>query len=275
MQPCASPGSSDGASAFHYALHTDRQSSHQLIAQLVRRIGRTPVLDVGAAQGFLGQLLQPDGVIIDAIEPHPFWAEHAQPYYRAIYACDIESAVLSSGMYPIVVCADVLEHTVDPVKALRKLAPAATPDAIFIISLPNVAHIAARLLLLSGRFPQMERGIFDRTHLHFYTRRTAAELLRAAGLELLLARPTPVPLEQIARIRRSPTILKALMAMQRYSMLLAPTLFGFQWVLVARARGAANQTHDPQGAHSDVALLCDVISQQHGANNVRNDRDTC
>src|SRR5690349_8391013 len=77
MQPCASSGSSDGASAFHYALHTDRQSSHQLIAQLVRRIGRAPVLDVGAAQGFLGQLLQPDGVVIDAIEPHPFWAEHA------------------------------------------------------------------------------------------------------------------------------------------------------------------------------------------------------
>jgi SAM-dependent methyltransferase len=203
----------------------------------VRRIGRAPVLDVGAAQGFLGQLLQPDGTIIDAIEPHPLWADHAQPYYRTIYACDIESAVLPPGTYPVVVCADVLEHTVDPVKALRKLRQAATPDAIFIISLPNVAHIAARLLLLFGRFPQMERGIFDRTHLHFYTRRSAAEMLRAAGLAVWQARPTPVPLEQIARMRRSPTLLKVLMAMQRFGLLLAPTLFGFQWVLVACAEG--------------------------------------
>src|SRR4051794_31619381 len=93
-QPCASHGSSDGERAFHYALHADQQSSHQLIAQLVRRIDRTPILDVGAAQGFLGQLVQLDGMLIDAIEPHPFWADHARPYYRTIYACDIESAVL-------------------------------------------------------------------------------------------------------------------------------------------------------------------------------------
>jgi hypothetical protein len=41
-----------------YALHSDRQSSHQQIARLVRRIGRAPVLDVGAAQGLLGRLLE-------------------------------------------------------------------------------------------------------------------------------------------------------------------------------------------------------------------------
>jgi 2-polyprenyl-3-methyl-5-hydroxy-6-metoxy-1,4-benzoquinol methylase len=91
----------------HYALHSDPQSSHQQIARLVRRIGRAPVLDVGAAQGFLGQLLQPDGVIIDAIEPHPLWAAHARPYYRTVYASDIESAALPARCYPIVVAADV------------------------------------------------------------------------------------------------------------------------------------------------------------------------
>jgi 2-polyprenyl-3-methyl-5-hydroxy-6-metoxy-1,4-benzoquinol methylase len=221
----------------HYALHSDLQSSHQQIARLVRRIGRAPVLDVGAAQGFLGQLLQPDGVIIDAIEPHPLWAAHARPYYRTVYASDIESAALPARCYPIVVAADVLEHTVDPVRALRVLSQAATCDATFIVSLPNVAHIAARLLLLFGRFPQMDRGIFDRTHLHFYTRRTAADMLCAAGLEVVLVRPTPVPLEQIWPAHRSPAILKALMAVQRVGLLLAPTLFGFQWILVARVAG--------------------------------------
>jgi 2-polyprenyl-3-methyl-5-hydroxy-6-metoxy-1,4-benzoquinol methylase len=219
----------------HYALHSDRQSSHQQIPRLVRRIGRTPVLDVGAAQGFLGQLMQQDGAIIDAVEPHPLWAAHARPYYRTVYASDIESADLPARRYPVVVCADVLEHTVDPVRVLRRLLEAATPDATFIISLPNIAHIAARLLLLCGRFPQMDRGIFDRTHLHFYTRRTATDMLCAAGLEVVLARPTPVPLEQIWPAQRSPTLLKALMAIQRVGLLLAPTLFGFQWIMVARA----------------------------------------
>jgi 2-polyprenyl-3-methyl-5-hydroxy-6-metoxy-1,4-benzoquinol methylase len=218
----------------HYTLHSGLQSSHQQIARLVRRVGRAPVLDVGAAQGFLGQLLQQDGPIVDAVEPHPLWAAHARPYYRTVYASDIESAELPARYYAVVVCADVLEHTPDPVRVLRKLLQAATADAIFIISLPNVAHIAARLLLLCGRFPQMDRGIFDRTHLHFYTHHTAVQMLRAAGMNILLARPTPVPLEHIWPARFSITILKVLMALQEIGLLLAPTLFGFQWIMVAR-----------------------------------------
>lgn len=226
----------------HYALHNDPQSSHQQIAWLVRRIGRSPVLDVGAAHGVLGMLLQRDPITIDAVEPHPAWAAHARPYYRTVYNSAIEDAELPACTYRVVVCADVLEHTVDPEAVLHVLQRAATPDAFFIVSLPNVAHIAARLLLLVGQFPQMERGIFDRTHLHFYTRHTAMELLRIAGLEVVRVRPTPVPLEQIWPAGLSRTLLATLMALQRVALLLAPTLFGFQWILVAR-RAPAGVRH--------------------------------
>lgn len=191
------------------------------------------MLDVGAAQGLLGQLLQPDRLVIDAVEPHPVWAEHARPFYRKVYQSAIETAMLPARTYPVVVCADVLEHTADPAAVLCALRRAATPDAAFIVSLPNVAHITARLLLLSGRFPQMDRGIFDRTHLHFYTRRTAVELLCSAGLEVVLVRPTPVPLEQVWPPRGA-TVLRVLMALQRVALLLAPALFAFQWIMVAR-----------------------------------------
>jgi 2-polyprenyl-3-methyl-5-hydroxy-6-metoxy-1,4-benzoquinol methylase len=197
-------------------------------------MGRAPVLDVGAAQGFLGQMLRQDGLSVDAVEPHPLWAAHARPYYRMVFESDIESAALPPNRYRVVVCADVLEHTADPVRVIGKLRESATSDAVFVISLPNIAHIAARLLLLMGRFPQMERGIFDRTHLHFYTQSTAIDMLRAAGLQVVRVRPTPVPLEQIWPAGRSRGLLSALMALQRVGLLLAPTLFGFQWILIAR-----------------------------------------
>lgn len=200
----------------------------------MRRIGRAPVLDVGAAQGLLGRLLEGDGLTIDAVEPHPGWAEEARPYYGNVIGSDIESAPLPARHYQVVVCADVLEHTVDPVAVLRKLQDAAMRDASFIISLPNVAHLAARLLLLFGRFPQMDRGIFDRTHLHFYTRDTATDMLREAGLEPLTIGSTPVPLEEIWPPRLSTTLLRALMLMQRVALLVAPRLFAFQWLMVAR-----------------------------------------
>jgi 2-polyprenyl-3-methyl-5-hydroxy-6-metoxy-1,4-benzoquinol methylase len=202
--------------------------------RLVRWLRRSPILDVGAAQGFLGQALQRDGLIVDAVEPHPLWAAQAQPFYRAVYASAIEAVALPPRCYRVVVCADVLEHTVDPVGVLRMLQAAATPEAMFIVSLPNVAHLAARLLLLAGRFPQMERGIFERTHLHIYTRSTAADMLRAAGLRVLRARPTPVPLEQFWPAGRAAALRRGLMGLQRSGLLLAPTLFAMQWIFVAR-----------------------------------------
>lgn len=221
----------------HYRLHRDPKSSHQQIATLAHRLGRSPILDVGAAQGFFGQLLRDSNLAIDAVEPNEYWAEQAQSYYRNVFASTIEEADLPDRTYRMIVCADVLEHTVDPVGVIEQLRRVATDDALFVISLPNVAHLAVRLLLLFGRFPQMERGILDRTHLHFYTLDTATEMLGRAGLEVVRARPTGVPLDELWPSGEGSALFKLLMRLQHLALLLAPRLFGFQWVLVARQRG--------------------------------------
>ncbi len=218
----------------HYRLHRDPKSSHQQIARLVQRIGRSPVLDVGAAQGFLGQLTAASGLSIDAVEPNPHWADHARPFYRQVFATSIEEAALPSDMYRVIVCADVLEHVVDPVAVIQQLRRVATDDALFIISLPNVAHLAVRLMLLAGYFPQMERGILDRTHLHFYTRDTAEAMLHRAGLDIMRARPTGVPLDELWPTGEDRLLFNGLMRLQHLALLLAPRLFAFQWIFVAR-----------------------------------------
>lgn len=218
----------------HYRLHRDPKSSHQQIVSLVRRLGRAPVLDVGAAQGFLGQLLEGSEIAVDAVEPNAYWAERAQPFYRRVYASTIENAALPDATYRVVVCADVLEHVVDPVSVIEQLRRVATPDALFIISLPNVAHLAVRLLLLIGKFPQMERGILDRTHLHFWTLDTARDMLRSAGLDVVRARPTGVPLDELWKNGEGSALFTLLMRLQHLALLIAPRLFGFQWVFVAR-----------------------------------------
>ena len=105
----------------HYRLHNDPRSSHQQIATLIRRWQRGPVLDVGAAQGFLGRLLQGSGLPIDAVEPNRDWAEGAAPFYRQVWPLTIEDAPLPARVYRVVVCADVLEHTADPVAVLLRL----------------------------------------------------------------------------------------------------------------------------------------------------------
>ncbi len=220
----------------HYRLHSDPRSSHQQIATIIRRWGGGPILDIGAAQGFLGQLLQGSGLAIDAVEPNPDWAANAAPYYRQVWPLTVEQAPVPTGVYRVVVCADVLEHTTDPVAVLRRLRAIATEDALFIVSLPNVAHIAVRMLLLFGQFPRMERGILDRTHLHFYTRSTARGLLAEAGLHTVRVRPTGFPLDELWRGGEGTTMFRLLMRLQHLALLIAPTLFAWLWVLVARAK---------------------------------------
>jgi 2-polyprenyl-3-methyl-5-hydroxy-6-metoxy-1,4-benzoquinol methylase len=197
------------------------------------RLRKEPVLDVGAAQGILGRLAEGSGLTIDAVEPNPQWAEHARPHYRQVFNGTIESAPLPEKTYRMVLCGDVLEHTVDPVAALRRLRRAATDDATFVVSLPNVAHLGVRTMLLFGRFPKMERGILDKTHLHFFTRDTAEQMLRQTGLKVLSARATGVPVDELWRRGEGKVLFRAAVRMQHLALDLAPRLFGMQWVFVA------------------------------------------
>ena len=216
----------------HYRLHHDPKSSHQRIYNLVRRLKRNPILDVGAAQGFLGQLLQGSDLEIDAIEPNAEWADRARPFYRNVYATTVEDAPLNANTYRVVVCADVLEHVQYPDRVLDSLTQVATDDAIFIVSLPNVAHGAVRLMLLFGFFPKMERGVLDKTHLHFWTLDTSRKLLENAGLKVVNAYPTGVPVDEVWR--GNPAVGRLMMRLQHIALAFAPRFFAHQWVLVAQ-----------------------------------------
>jgi len=224
----------------HYRLHRDPRSSHQQISKLVQSLNLSPILDVGAAQGMLGQLVQGSGLAIDAVEANPEWAEAARPYYRNTWASIVENAPLPAREYKLVVCADVLEHTPDPVSVLRSLRAAATEDATFIISLPNVAHLAVRMMLLFGYFPKMERGILDRTHLQFFTKDTAKSMLAKAGLSAQSIRATGIPLDEVWKTGEGKLPFRIAQGMQHLALDIAPRLFSMQWVMVATPTGSAN-----------------------------------
>jgi len=72
---------------------------------------------------------------------------------------------------------------------------------LLLISVPNVANITVRLALLFGRFEYTERGILDRTHVRFYTSRTAREMIDRAGYEIVAEKVTVMPLELVLGLR--------------------------------------------------------------------------
>ena len=88
--------------------------------------------------------------------------------------------------FDYIICADVLEHLRDPEAAIKRFMPYLKDDGYFLVSIPNVRHYAViEMLALRGRFDYDDSGILDRTHIKFFTRDTAIEMLEKAGLKIL------------------------------------------------------------------------------------------
>ncbi len=187
----------------------------------------------------LGAMMRDANIEIDGVEPNETWANMARPIYREVFATTIENAPLPDGRYHLVVCGDVLEHLPDPVTTLKRLRRACTPDAKFIISLQNVAHAAIRLMLLFGQFPKMERGILDRTHLQYVTRKTATAMLAQAGLRVERFSVTGVPIDELWKSGEGKLLFRALVRAQHPFLSLMPGLFGYQLIFLASANEQA------------------------------------
>ena len=149
---------------------------------------------------------------------------------------DLEQAGAGFGA---ILCGDVLEHLADPERVLRALRERLAPDGVLIASLPNAVHWTARRELLRGRFPQADHGIFDRTHLRFFTRSTARELLRRAGYDVVAETPVAAPLPLESRFA-FPRHWRAAATRRR------PELFALQVVFTARPRNVGGPGGDQQ-----------------------------
>jgi SAM-dependent methyltransferase len=142
-----------------------------------------------------------------------------------------------SRTFDVVVCADVLEHLEDPAAVLARVRKWLSPGGLLLVSLPNVANVAVRLSLLAGRFEYAEAGILDRTHLRFFTRRSARRLVEAAGFRIRRLRPTPIPAELAIPLLRRPPLRGPARAFFAGTAALWPTLFGYQFVIEAEPSG--------------------------------------
>jgi 2-polyprenyl-3-methyl-5-hydroxy-6-metoxy-1,4-benzoquinol methylase len=99
---------------------------------------------------------------------------------------DIETGLpaIEPGSIDVLLCLDVLEHLRDPQQILARLATLMRPQGLLIASLPNLQYIKVSLPLLFGRFDYTDEGVLDRTHLRFFTRRSALRLFEAAGFTM-------------------------------------------------------------------------------------------
>jgi SAM-dependent methyltransferase len=145
------------------------------------------VLDAGCGYATTSERIARCGNRVTGIESHPGAAAVARTRVGDVVEADLSDLeavrrALGGKTFDVVIFADVLEHLAWPVGVLRAYTALLRDEGSVIVSLPNVGLWSVRLSLLFGNFAYDDSGVLDRTHLRFFTRRTARQLLEAAGL---------------------------------------------------------------------------------------------
>jgi methionine biosynthesis protein MetW len=169
-----------------------RFGSQYRIVSLVKPGQR--VLDVGCATGYLGAVLRRSkGCYVVGIDIDEEAIQVAAKVLDEAFVWDIEQgipAMLSGLTFDCVILGDVLEHLRRPDLVLKTLVNVLDEEGLVIAAIPNAVYLTVRLKILLGQFEYQDTGHFDRTHLRFFTRRTARRLFEEAGLEVLRIYPT-------------------------------------------------------------------------------------
>lgn len=222
------------STAERYPRKWGARSSHHLVLALVGEGEGRRVLDIGCAQGHLLGELKAGGW--DCIGIDADSADVATCIARGLDVVELDITTdfpTSLGTYDLVVLADVLEHLPDPVRVLRRVHSLLNPGARIVVSVPNVAHVSVRAQLLFGRFRYSARGILDRTHLRFFTQRTALELLTDSGFAVNQTTSSAVPVELVWPALTSSRIGRVILKLNDCLPALWSGGFAYQHILVA------------------------------------------
>lgn len=223
-----------------YAFKASPYSSHSRLLALFPPGGpggARRVLDVGCGPGYLCEVLRDRGYAVTGIERAGWGPPQGAEGYTLVDA-DLEDGLprLEGGPFEAIVCADILEHLRNPAALLAQLRGVLAPGGRLIASLPNSGNLYFRLVVLAGRFPKEEKGLFDRTHVHFFTWDGWTTLLAEGGFRVGAVFPTGIP---VGLVFPSHPESLAIRGAERLSYTLAclrKQLFAYQFVVVAEAQ---------------------------------------
>ncbi len=148
------------------------------------------ITEIGCMRGTLAEAYRaknPDchwvGIDID-----PDNIRLARSHCQAVYCRDIEqiseTELIRWSRTDAWVFGDTLEHLQDPWKVLARIRQHMPDTGYVIASIPNAQHWSFQARLNIGLFRYENDGLFDRTHLRFFTRTTLFELFESTGFRI-------------------------------------------------------------------------------------------
>ena len=220
-----------------YPIKLSKYSSHSKIARFlnseIKLDESVSILDIGCSKGELRDLIKADSVRYLGVEPFMEDFQCAQTKGLQVINCSAEDAVIQiKEKFEFIVFADVLEPLQDPGAVLESCHELLKSNGKIIISIPNIAHFPTRLTLLFGQWNYTDRGILDRTHLRFFTKKSFRAEIVDCGFSTVKFLSTPIPLEALfPHLNRH--LFHFLDNLMYLPTLLYPKIFGYQhiWII--------------------------------------------
>ena len=137
------------------------------------------VLDVGCGNGRILTELKSIGHSVVGIEPDPTAREVAVSQGLSVYAGTAEAIPeqLANSEFDTIFMTHVLEHSVDPLKALQNAVDLLATGGRLVVEVPNNAALGFQKSGLTWRWLDVPR------HLNFFTPQSLREMCRMIGLE--------------------------------------------------------------------------------------------
>ncbi len=151
------------------------------------------ILEIGCGSGETGALALRGGKAARYVGVELFETAAVQARRRLteVIVADVEKLELAFApcSFDALLMSEVLEHLVDPWAVVRRLAPLLRPGGLVLASSPNVAHWRVVAGLARGRFELADQGVFDRTHMRWFTPASYRAMFEAAGFAVTQVRP--------------------------------------------------------------------------------------
>jgi glycosyltransferase involved in cell wall biosynthesis len=223
----------------NYPIKTSPHSVHVQGRRLVGPADR--VLELGSGQGLFAAELKKDGSRrITGVDSRP--EPERTDVYEQFISADLGTGLekirrdLAGQKFDSVLMLDTLEHLKNPQELLEASRDWLEPGGSVIVSVPNVAHLWVRLMLLAGRFEYGGRGILDRTHLRFFTRRSARKLIRDSGFDIQREKATTPPVELVLGMNPKNPIVRLLDSISAIFAWVWPSMFAYQFIYALSPR---------------------------------------
>lgn len=153
------------------------------------------VIEIGCSSGALAREFKQINPACRylGIDIEPSYVELARRYCDDVAVANIENA--TADFYDqhsdkdCWVFADTLEHLRDPWKVLKEIRRVMPSHGVIVASIPNAQHWSVFAKLSMGDFRYADSGIFDRTHLRWFTRQTINEMFHQTGFSIVQGEP--------------------------------------------------------------------------------------